>query len=71
MSVYERHTDANLNSILNSVIQKYDFEQRIFAITTDNAFNNKTMHNKLVQLAAEQNTNLIFIKMSQIRILRK
>lgn len=45
-----QHTGLNLGGVLWDILQKYDIEDRILAITTDNASNNSTLVESLYDI---------------------
>ncbi|OQD77362.1 hypothetical protein PENANT_c110G10938 [Penicillium antarcticum] len=50
------HSGANLSSILLDILLKHKIEDRVFAITTDNASNNQTLVDTLQQAISEDTT---------------
>ena len=53
-----KRSGQNLSSVLFDKLRQYGIDQRLFAITTDNASNNKTLMTALQQ-AIPDNTTLI------------
>ena len=47
--VYGQHTGSYLSEILQEVLQQYNIIDRVLAVTTDNASNNKTLIESLHQ----------------------
>lgn len=45
-----QHTGLNLGGILWDILQKYEIEDRVLAITTDNASNNRTLVESLYDI---------------------
>ncbi|EED15748.1 conserved hypothetical protein [Talaromyces stipitatus ATCC 10500] len=41
--LYDRHTSINLSAVLLETLQQHDLVDRVLALTTDNASNNKTL----------------------------
>ena len=39
-----RHTERNMGRLVDDALIKYNLKERLFAITTDNASNNKTLY---------------------------
>jgi hypothetical protein len=52
------HSGANLSVVLLDVLQKHEIQDRVYAITTDNASNNQTLVNTLQQ-SMPDDVNLI------------
>lgn len=58
--LHGKHSGANLSDILLDILRKYDIEDRVLAVTTDNASNNDTLIKSLQQNLTD-NTTLIRI----------
>jgi hypothetical protein len=56
--LYGTHSGVNLSAVLLDVLQKHEVQERVYAITTDNASNNQTLVNTLQQ-SMPDNVNLI------------
>lgn len=54
--IHGTHSGANLSTILLDMLQKHEIQDRVYAITTDNASNNKTLVNTLQQLMPDDVT---------------
>jgi hypothetical protein len=50
------HSGVNLSSVLLDILQQHGIENRVFAITTDNASNNGTLFENLQQSISEETT---------------
>ena len=54
--IYGTHSGVNLSNVLLSILRQHDIENRVFAITTDNASNNSTLFENLQQSISEETT---------------
>ena len=52
--VLKFHFGHNLAILVNCVLQQYGLSERLYAITTDNASNNDTLHSQLAKILASQ-----------------
>ena len=48
------HTEATLAHLVLSVLKTFKIKDRLFAITTDNAVNNSTMHMHLKSVLSSE-----------------
>lgn len=51
-----KHTGSNLSNVLFDILRRHEIDQRVFAITTDNASNNKTLMTALQQAISDDTT---------------
>lgn len=54
--LYGSHSGVNLSSVLLDILLRHKIEDRVFAITTDNASNNQTLVDTLQQAISEDTT---------------
>lgn len=51
-----KHSGSNLSNVLSDILRRHEIDQRVFAITTDNASNNKTLMTALQQAISDDTT---------------
>jgi len=54
--LHGKHTGSNLSTVLLEILQKHRIEDRVLAITTDNATNNDTLITSLQQSISDETT---------------